>query len=443
VSTNTTQVNVTEATPFPTYPEDVVVTAIGVVTAGATTLDEAWAKVTAPAATAPTRQDRLLKGFPTAKHLADRRMLKAVSEADGIGLAAIEGLKTVLAFPTEAGKEGASTGPYDAWRMGLYVGSRPGSCSDNDSYLEAMEASRTKDGKLSEGGFGATCMTSRPTTLLMGLPNNVLCYGSMIIGAQGANSNYTSLWLGGLHALSNAGKRIERGQLDFAVGGGFSWHGSEPVNRGLLKKQGVSRLDEVGASEPYATVGGGPAAPVDGGGAVPADGAVFAALERRSGAEARGAKPLVTWLGASLACDARGPLEVDSRGDALESAVRSALEHAGIQASDVGLVLATGTALPNVDQCEAAVLTRVLADARGLPAFATLSPVFGDLMEGGGILELGFVPRLYEAKVVPESLRAKGAERIGFTTTIDPNRPCSLIVRASPWGEYACVVVSL
>jgi 3-oxoacyl-[acyl-carrier-protein] synthase II len=408
-------------------PDDVVVTAIGAVMTGATTLDEAWAKVTAEPQAGATRADRLLKGFPTAKHLADRRMLKAVSEADGIGLAALEGLKKELGAPT-----------YDAWRMGLYVGSRPGSCSDNDAYLEAMEASRDLEGKLSESGFGATCMTSRPTTLLLGLPNNVLCYGSMILGTQGPNSNYTSLWLGAMHALTNGSKRISRGQLDFAVGGGFSWHGSEAVNRALLKKQGVTRTDEAAGSEPYATLGGGTA---ESSGAVPADGAAFAALERREAAVARGAKPLVTWLGAALACDARGPLEVDARGDALEAAVRTALRQAGVEAADVGLVLATGTSLPNVDQCEASVLTRVLADARGLPAFGTLSPVFGDLMEGGGVLELGFVPRLYAAKAVPESLRAAGAERIGFKATIDPERPCALIVRASPWGEYACVVV--
>src|SRR5690606_28742169 len=121
-----------------------------------------------------------------------------------------------------------------------------------------------------------TSMGAMPMTLLVGLPNNVLCYGAMIFDAKGPNSNYTSTSTAGHVALINGAKRIGRGQLDVAIAGGFNAH-TEPVNGKMYEALGVSTKL--------------------------ADGAAFVALERRGEAEARGQTILATYLGGALTND--------------------------------------------------------------------------------------------------------------------------------------------
>lgn len=341
-----------------------------------------------------------MKDFKPAPHISDRRMLKAVSNVDAIGLAAIEGLCKDLEY---------KQGMYPAERIGLYVGAPPATSYDNEPYMDSLSQSRDREGRPSTVLFGKNCMSSRPTTLLVGLPNNVLCYGAMILDAKGPNSNYTSQGLSGHLALINAARRIKRENVDFAVAGGFNMH-SEPVNSRIFKKLGLTEM-------------------------IPADGAAFVSLERRDAATQRGAKILATYLAGATASDAMGPLMLDVNGEAYEGAIRRALSQAGIGAQDIGLVLASATGVSRVDACEFSVLSRVFANVRDVPAVGTLFPVLGHLLEASGLVELGLLSWLYEEKELPAPLRFQGQN-----FKIDSAKPYALILKASPWGEYSCVV---
>ncbi len=379
--------------------EEIVITGAAAVTSKAIGLEQVK-QLALNGGQKSTADDYSLKDFKAAPHITDRRMLKAVSNVDAIGLAAIEGLCKDLGY---------RQGMYPAERIGLYVGAPPATAYDNEPYMEALAQANDRDGKASAGIFGKHCMGARPTTLLLGLPNNVLCYGAMILDAKGPNSNYTALGLSGHLALINAARRVKRQNVDLAVAGGFCAH-TEPVNSAIFKKLGLTDF-------------------------VPADGAAFVSLERRDGATARGAKVLATYLGGATASDAMGPMMLDVNGEAYEGAIRRALSQAGIGAQDIGLVLASSTGVTRVDACEFSVLSRVFANARELPAVGTFFPVLGHLMEASGLVELGLLSWLYEQQELPAPLRCQGK-----SSRIDSSKPYALLLKASPWGEYSCVV---
>jgi 3-oxoacyl-[acyl-carrier-protein] synthase II len=407
--------------------DDVVVTGLGMVTAGGAGLERHWELLRA-GETKARAVDYSLASFQAAPHLSDRKLLKSVSKADAIGLAALEGLRKDAGFT-------AGTG-YEAGRVGLYVGAPPASAFDNEPYVGAMEASRDGSGPCSIERFGETCMDSRPTTLLVGLPNNVLCYGALLLDAKGPNSNYTSTAVSGQMALMNAARRVERGQVDLAVAGAFAAH-TEPVNAAMYYRLGIARrVDEAPtpALEPFA-------APAEGGEArtLLADGAVFVSLETRAAAAQRGARVLVTYVAGALASDALGPMQADERGSAFENAVCQALRRGGVGLESIGLVLACAAGVKSADACELSVLSRVFAKQRVLPALGASSRVLGNLMEAGGLAELGLVPKLYEAGEVPAAMLP--ATRGEWATKIDSERPYVLILRTSAWGEHAAVLV--
>ena len=389
----------------------VFITASGVVTNKGVGLDAHRPWWTSEQSTNGSTYD--MTGFRPAPYLSDKRLLKAVSDADAIGIVAIEDLK----------KSFAGSLQEDSYRNGLYVGSPPASAFDNQFYFESMEAAR-RDGRSSVKEFGATCMQSKPTTLLIGLPNNVLCYGSILLSVKGPNSNYTSTFLSGHIALINAAKRIRRGQVDTAVAGGFAMH-SEKVNSAMFEKLGVASVDAGKAkAEGLAQI---------------ADGAVFLGLtnERKDGEKS------LEFIDGAMASDSAGPLNLDRYGHSYEKLINDLLASNSVSKESVGLIFANSSGESHLDACENTVLSRVYANERVLPALGCSRKVFGNLMEAGGLIEFSCVNDLYARGELPSqmALPEYNNEQTTFSQTIDSKRPYVLVLRASPWGEYSAVLV--
>lgn len=356
-----------------------------------------------------------LLDFEPAPFLSDRRMLKAISEADALGLVAIEDLK----------KSFAGCLQEDAGKNGLYVGSPPASAFDNRYYFESMNAA-AKAGVGSIEEFGATCMQSKPTTLLIGLPNNVLCYGSIVLGVKGANSNYTATFLSGHIALINAARRIQRGKIETAVAGGFSRH-SESVNSNMFEKLGVGSTDyEKSESQGLVSI---------------ADGSVFLGLSRQQSAD----DLALEYIAGAIVSDAAGPLEHDAAGYAFEKMINDLLRTNNVSKESVGLILANSSGFGQLDRCESKVLSRVYANERVFPALGCSRKIFGNLIEAGGLIEFCAIRDLFDLGRVPRQMQLaetySGSMR--FPDEIDSSRPFALVLRASPWGEYSAVLVKL
>ena len=390
-----------------TRADDVVITGAGAVTAAgvgiAAQLSYAAAAVRLEWTASPSRA---LTAFKAAPHVKDKRLLKAISHPDGIGLAAIQALVADFAL---------SPGTYAPERTGLYVGATAASAFDNEPYMDAMAASEVDGGGYSLARFGEKGMSARPTTLLLGLPNNVLCYGSLMLDARGPNSNYTSIWMSSLMAMHQGTRALRRNRADLVIAGGFSVH-SDPVGLRVCENLGFRRRADAR----------------DGG--VVADGAAFLSLERRGAASARGARILGTVLGSGLASDGLGPMRFDPEGRALEGLIRSTLSRAGRTVADLGLVMADQCGLTALGAVERAVLARCLGEHG--PAFAATSQVFGNLLEGAGPLETALALDLLAKGHVPEALLLDG-----LSGQVPLGRKLALVLRVSPWGEYGAVLV--
>ena len=88
---------------------DVVITGLGLVSGAGTGADAQMDLITGKIA----RSERSLESFRAAAHLSDKRMMKAISHSDSIGLAAVELLRK------DAGWETVKAAPE---RIGMYVG---------------------------------------------------------------------------------------------------------------------------------------------------------------------------------------------------------------------------------------------------------------------------------------------------------------------------------
>lgn len=398
----------------------VFINATGIVTSKGVGSD-AHADIWTDGASPAVAESFHLTAFKPAPYLSDKRMLKAVSDSDAIGIVAIEGLKkTNAGFLSE-----------DPFQNGLYVGSPPGSAHDNQFYFDAMKAVSARHPEGTEEAireFGATCMTSKPTTLLIGLPNNVLCYGSIILGVKGPNSNYTSTFLSGHIALQTAARKVRRGQVKAAVAGGFAMH-SEPVNSSMYEQQGVATRDKAKAERDQMI-------PI-------ADGAVFVGLSSRRDTES--GLPAVEFIDGAMANDALGPKTFDPYGVALEKLINDLLGRNSVSKESVGLLLANSSGLGQLDACEKSVLSRVYANERVLPALGCSRKVLGNLMEAGGLFELELARNIYATGKVPAGMQSPEYDTgdVRYSTHVSKDRSYALVLRASPWGEYSAVLVKV
>jgi len=351
--------------------------------------------------TRTTPEEFFVRGFNPLPFLSDKKIVKVVSARDVLGL---------VAFETCQKNADIKRGNFSPERTGLYVGAPSSACTDNLNYVEAVEASKNNYGELTESEFGANFVSASPTTLLVGLPNNVLCYGSKIMDARGANSNYTGLELSSHMAVINGARAMRLGRLDCAMVGGYSGH-SEELFLNSIRKNGI-------AGTPIA------------------EGAVFTSMECRDNAEKRGGKILATFIAGALTSDARGPYQMNQEENALSDALERVLDQSGVYREEIGAVMLTGSGIAQVDEREIAALNRFFEDSTEKPLLATTAKHWGNLMEAGGLAEIAVLSKSYQAKKIPKNILISTS-----TNVWRENSPYGLILRSSPWGEYSAILI--
>lgn len=381
--------------------DDLVITGVGIMTAtglGADVNVQAFDQDSSK----KTAEDYKVVGFNPAPHLTDRKVVKAVSHRDVLGLVAMEDCLK---------KSGISAETINPDRTGLYVGAPPSSCVDLHNYSDAVMASVDSYGVLNEKAFGEHFRSASPTTLLTGLPNNVLCYGSKTLDARGPNSNYTTMETSSHMAVMGASRALKLGRLDCAVVGGYTAHSN---------KEFISSMKQRGLYD----------------GTPIAEGAAFATLETRANAMKRGAKPICKMVTCAAATDALGPYKTNTQSPVLTDLVKQAMATAKIQPGDVGIIMTSGSGLASVDNAEQKAIDTVWSGNQK-PAIASTASRWGNMMEAGGIAELALLASCYAKKAVPESAKFKNSGEF------NPGKRTALVIRSSSWGEYSCMIVEM
>ncbi|MCX6126866.1 MAG: beta-ketoacyl synthase N-terminal-like domain-containing protein [Proteobacteria bacterium] len=367
--------------------------------------------------------DYSLRGFDVTPLLTNKRVMRSVGWYHGFGLAAIELCRKSAQIDRS---------PISPARFGAYVGAQPSSLFDNENYVQSVLASKIGDGTFSEKKFGSTCMDTLGTTLLLGLPNNVLCYGSMILNAKGPNSNYVSGDVSGLLALCNGAWKIGDGKLDGAAVGGYSMASDEITLSMLGQQKLLFKTLATGKCEVELGVNRG---------TIPSDGSVFLMLESEASAHSREVAPIAKFLGAGTAFSGRlryldDLSAVDSDSAAVNRAISQCMHNAKVDPKDIGIIFASGSGVAYVDGAENSGIKEMQKKFGMDCPVVSLSPLIGNLMEASGLLEVVFAKEILQnkTKLPPVAFFSE------FTSSINADKNKFMVVRSSLAGDKVCAL---
>lgn len=320
--------------------------------------------------------------FNAAQLAGDRKLLKLIRRTDVVGLyAAGEAVKEAGFVAHREGLDDAAAAHFSE-RTGLYAGSGGGNYQNQYDYFPLIEQA---GGALPAFGSELASMVN-PMWLLKSLPNNVLCHVGIRFGIKGPNACITNHSVSGLLAIVEAAACIVNGEADRAVAVGhdtpiepqnvFYYHGA-----GLLAREALRPFD---ASRDGSLMG---------------EGAGAMMVESETSARARGAAVLGRVLGAGHATESEGLLAIRDDGEGPARAIRAALAEAGVDARDVGMIVAHGNGTPASDASEALAILDVFgADAPPVTAFKWS---IGHLIAAAGAIEAVLALEALRRGVVP------------------------------------------
>ncbi len=346
-----------------------------------------------------------LTHFNAAPFLSQKRMMKSVSWYQAIGLAALENCKKDSLLETDS---------FSADDVGVFVGASAPSCHDNSNYLDSIEKSKQADGSFSEQIFGEQCMSSLGTTLLLGLTNNVLCYGAMVLNARGPNSNYMCGEISGHMAIATAVNNIREKRLKCAVAGSYAMNSDEIFM-------------SIAAERKHLQV-------------YPTDCGIFLTLEEDSSAKARMAPILAEHISESFSNVGSlrfllGPDVSENDIETVVYVVESCLRKAKLSSDQVGLVFHSNSGISYIDDAEREGLARVFGEKEDQPPFASIAKVYGNFMEASGLLEISLNKDFYEKGYLPRQICTNSS------FNLNQQKPYTLILKGSTNGDYSCLCI--
>jgi 3-oxoacyl-[acyl-carrier-protein] synthase II len=319
-----------------------------------------------------------------------------------------------------------AAGDIDPDRFGVVYGAGRMTC--HPSELAAAVNLCRNEGGFDPDKWGAEALASiAPLWLLRQLPNMPASHVSIDHNACGPNNTITCRDASALLALSEAVRVIEAGRADAMIVGACSSN-IHPVDIAKFHSfEGLSRRsdDPSRACRPF---------DFERDGTVVGEGAASFVVESYEHAVRRGANIYAEVLGVGAGCDGKGQAN-ESAGVGLVRAMESAIDSAGILASELGHINAQGKSTQPDDIVEARAYHRVFGDlALRIPVTALKSYV-GHFDAGAGAVELagtllslkhGYVPATLNYEIPDPRCRlnvARGeATRLNNRTAITVNR---------------------
>jgi 3-oxoacyl-[acyl-carrier-protein] synthase II len=259
-----------------------------------------------------------------------------------------------------------------------------------------------------------------PLWMLKYLPNMPACHIGIRYDARGPTNTIAEGDVSSVLAVGEAADVIRRGHADVMIVGGTGtrlniseliWHrGARMACNGKPNPAEICRPFDAERS-----------------GMVCGEGAAQLVLESREFAERRGAKPLAA-VQAVASRSESGP-SLQPTGDAIRRAIRAAIDLAGIKSDEIGHVNAHGLSTREDDPIEARAIQETLGD---VPVTA-LKSYFGNLGQGGGMVELAISILALEKGVVPPTLNYE---------TPDPECPVNVAAEMLPTDKAAFIKLS-
>jgi 3-oxoacyl-[acyl-carrier-protein] synthase II len=317
----------------------------------------------------PTRFAGEVHDFDAKKYVdkKDRKNLKMMSRTIQF---AIAGAQLALS------DSGIDKGTLDPTRFGVEFGAGLIATELEELGPAAQKSADARDGLVDMDKWGAEGIAlMQPLWMLKYLPNMLASHVSIIHDAQGPNNTITQNEAGGLLALGEATRIIERDLADFFLVGGAEskMNPLSFVRHSLFMPLSRRNDSPQTACRPFDR---------ERDGVVLGEGGAVFALEELEHARRRGARIYAEVVGCGASFDA------NRSGAGLARAARAALDQAGIGPEEVDHVNAHGASSIDADRFEAHGLHELFGTCpHPVPVFAPTS-YMGSLGSGGSTAEL-------------------------------------------------------
>ncbi len=222
-------------------------------------------------------------------------------------------------------------------------------------------------------------------------------YLSIAFGTKGPNFCITSACATGAHSIGEAVQYIRRGVCDMMVAGGTEAVVCPMAIAGFASMKALSTRnnDPKGASRPFDK---------DRDGFVLSEGAAIMILEDLEHAEKRGARIYAEVTGYGLSSDAYHITSPTPEHDGAQRAMKSALQNANLNTTDINYINAHGTSTPVGDELEVTAVKKVFGDHSKEITVSSTKSMTGHLLGAAGALESVFCVLAIRDQVVPPTI---------------------------------------
>ncbi|MGD8317238.1 MAG: beta-ketoacyl-ACP synthase II [Myxococcales bacterium] len=259
-------------------------------------------------------------------------------------------------------------------------------------------------------------------------------------GFKGPSYTHTSACASGAHAIGDAFRWIQRGDIDAAVAGGAEAAVTPIGVAAFASMRALSRRNDAPelASRPF---------DVDRDGFVIAEGAGVLMLEEREAALARGASILAEIIGYAATSDAYHMVQPAPDAEGAQRAMKLALRDAHMNPSDLDYINAHGTSTPMGDEGELIGIRKVFGDhATGGLAVSSTKSMTGHLLGAAGGLEPLLCVLALRDGLLPPTINLDHPDPAGAGMNLVPNqaqeRPVRTVMNNSfGFGGTNCTLV--
>jgi 3-oxoacyl-[acyl-carrier-protein] synthase II len=412
---------------------DIVVTGLGIVSPIGIGKDPFWSALCAGRSgiqrlafddpSLPPPIGGVVDDFDPKQYVRPRKSLKVMSRDIQLGFAAAD-----LAY-VDAGLRAT---PPDPERLGVILGADMIPCELDE--MVGVYQNCMVDGRFDFNRWGSAFIADLfPLWMLKYLPNMPACHIGIAQDARGPNNTLTLGEVSTLSAVSEAARVLDRGQADAIITGGVSSR-IHPMLWARSQVMGQSQ----GGSDPATAL-----RPFDAqrDGTVYGEGSASVIVETRPHAQARGATVLARVLGCAGACEPRAHGQ-PRQGTALRRAISNALQSAGLDAAEIGFVVAHGAGTVDGDRLEAQAIRDTLGD---VPVTAAKS-CYGHLGAGAGSLEMALCVLALQHGLVPPTLNYEHPDpqcpiNVVHGRPLPLGRPTALVLGHSAHGQAVAVVL--
>lgn len=345
----------------------VVVTGLGAVTPLGTTVDQFWSAVQegqsgigpitlVDASALPVQFAGEVKDFDPTLYM-DRKEAKRTARFTHFAIAAAK----------QAWEDaGLTLEQVDPERVGVFIGSGMG----------ALDVIEEEAAKLREKGASRVSPFLIPTVIVNMAGGNV----AIQLGLKGPNLCQVSACSTGAHAIGDAFRMLQHGDVDVMLAGGTEAVITPLAIAGFAAAKALSSGhasgDPTRASRPF---------DAERNGFVMGEGAGVMVLETLEHAQQRGARILAEVVGYGMSDDAHHITMPAPEGEGAQRAMRMALKDAGLPAGAVSYVNAHGTSTEANDKYETAAYKGVFGEQ--VPPVSSTKSMIGHLLGAAGAVE--------------------------------------------------------